>query len=210
MGDFIYRVSFPLWGRVWVHHLSLSSGHCRNSDGWWLSCPILWSIKNSKLSLPRIHHDPLNSFAFIYICQQIEKTVLATAGTLMGGGGHYPLLFWQWPELKLSWWTQTLPRLYRIHYLPGRSVGRACTSDCLENSFIMVCLWEKNFLSKARTKKILSACSSYTVQEHLLHMAFNLAWNYVHQFKMFCLSKDIIYYLKHSSWPNNYPCYPWN
>ena len=34
----------------------------------------------------------------------------------MGGGGHCRLPFWQWPELKLRWWTQTQPRLYRIYH----------------------------------------------------------------------------------------------
>ena len=29
--------------------------------------------------------------------------------------GYCWLLFQWWPELKLSWWTQTLPQLYRIH-----------------------------------------------------------------------------------------------
>ena len=45
------------------------------------------------------------------------KTGLATVRMAMGSGSHRPLLFWQWPELKLRWWTQTLPRLYRIHLI---------------------------------------------------------------------------------------------
>ena len=36
---------FSIWGRVWVHHLSLSSGHCQISDGWWLPPPIaIWAV----------------------------------------------------------------------------------------------------------------------------------------------------------------------
>ena len=107
------RCFFSIWGRVWVHHLSLSSGHHWNSDGWWLSCPIPWSIKTVYSVYPEFIM--IHSFTFIYICQQIEKTGSFTTGMAIGGGGHRPSLFWRWPELKLRWWTQTLPRLYRIH-----------------------------------------------------------------------------------------------
>ena len=56
---------FSTWGRVWVHNLSLRSGHCWNSNWQWPCCPIPWFHKSSKLSLPIIPHN--NSFAFIYI-----------------------------------------------------------------------------------------------------------------------------------------------
>ena len=104
---------FSTWGRVWVHHLRLSSGHCQNSDGQWLSCPIPWSIKTVNSVYPEFIM--IHSFVFIYICLQIGKTLSATTGTVIRGGGHHPSLFPRWPELKLRWWTQTLPRLYRIH-----------------------------------------------------------------------------------------------
>ena len=35
----------------------------------------------------------IHSFAFIYICQQIEQTRSATAGMEIGSGGHRPSLF---------------------------------------------------------------------------------------------------------------------
>ena len=60
---------FSTWGRVWVHHLS--SGHHQNSDGQWLSCPVPWSIKTVNSVYPEFIM--IHSFAFIYICQQIEK-----------------------------------------------------------------------------------------------------------------------------------------
>ena len=84
---------FSTWGRVWVHHLSLSSGHLWNSDGRWLSCPIPWSIKTVNSVYPE--SIMIQSFAFIYICQQIEKTGLATAGMAISSGSHCSLLFWQ-------------------------------------------------------------------------------------------------------------------
>ena len=59
--------------------------HHWNGNGWW----------------PFSH----NSFALTNICQQTKKTGSVTAGIALCGG----------PELKLRWWTETLPRLYRIH-----------------------------------------------------------------------------------------------
>ena len=85
---------FSTWGRVWVHHLSLSSGHRRNSNGQWLSCPIPWFIKT--VNSVYTEFIMIHSFAFIYICQQIEKlgqslpewqsAVAATANRHSGGG----------------------------------------------------------------------------------------------------------------------------
>ena len=45
---------------------------------------------------------------------QMSGRKKATARTVIGSGRHHRWLFRQWPELKLTWWTQTLPRLYRI------------------------------------------------------------------------------------------------
>ena len=152
---------FSTWGRVWVHHLSLSSGHHQNSDGGWLSCPIPWSIKAVNSVYPEFII--IHSFAFIYICQQIEKTGSVTTGMAMGSGGHCLLLFRWWPEVKLRWGTQTLPQLYRIHEniteLFGAlqfikiqdqhtdSIGHVtliCSNhlfDTLEPFFVMCCCW---------------------------------------------------------------------
>ena len=68
---------FSTWGRVWVHHLSLSS-EPPPAMGGFLSCPVPWFIKTVNSEFIMIH-----SFAFIYICQQIEETGSATARTLM-------------------------------------------------------------------------------------------------------------------------------
>ena len=77
-------------GRVWVHHLSLSSGHCRNGDRRWWWLPLLIAI----LAVA----DPV----FYCLCMQMS-------------GSHHQSPFRQWPELKLRWWTQTLPRLEKKH-----------------------------------------------------------------------------------------------
>ena len=44
-----------------------------------------------------------------------EKT---TAGMVISGGCHGRLPFQWWPELKLRWWTQTLSRLEKKHWVP--------------------------------------------------------------------------------------------
>ena len=81
---------FSTWGRVWVHHLSLSSGHCWNSDGWWLSCPVPWSIKTVNSVYPEFIM--IHLFAFIYICQQIEKNWVS----------HHQNGDWQWWPLLIA------------------------------------------------------------------------------------------------------------
>ena len=83
---------FSSRGRVWVHHLSFSSRHSQNSDRCWR--PLLITI-------------PVVAFFSPLIC--IHKQ------TIKNWVSHCWLPFRQWPELKLRWWTQTLPRLYRIH-----------------------------------------------------------------------------------------------
>ena len=81
---FYLRCFFSTWGRVWVHHLSLSSGHRWNSDGQWLSCPVSWSIK----TVHSVYTEfiMIHSFAFIYICKQLETNGSATAHRCSGGG----------------------------------------------------------------------------------------------------------------------------
>ena len=76
--DSIRACFFSTWGRVWVHHLSLSSGHGQNSNGWWLSCPTPWSIKTVNSVYPEFIM--IHSFAIIYICQRVEKTWSAISG----------------------------------------------------------------------------------------------------------------------------------
>ena len=72
VNDVLFSVCFcSTWGRVWVHHLSLSSGHGWNSDRQWLSCPVPWFIKTVNSVYPEFI--VIHSFAFIYICRQIEK-----------------------------------------------------------------------------------------------------------------------------------------
>ena len=101
---------FSSRGRVWVHHLSLSSGHRWLPFQWWL------------LFLP-----------VICIHKQTIKIWVATARMAIGGGNHCWSPFWQWPEVKLRWWTQTLPRLYRIH--KGAAPGPGpCTAISLEQT----------------------------------------------------------------------------
>ena len=107
---------FSSRGRVWVHHPRLSSGHCWTGDQWWQPPPI---------TIPAVAFLP----PLICIHKQTIKTRSATAGMVISSGGHYQLPFQQWPELKLRWWTQTLPRLYRIHN-PPVSTGTAITSNC--------------------------------------------------------------------------------
>ena len=85
-------VSFPIRGRVWVHHLNFSSGHRQNGDRWlqpWL------------IAVPAV------AFFLPLIC--IHKQTIKNWVSHCWNGDQ------QWPELKLRWWTQTLPRLYRIH-----------------------------------------------------------------------------------------------
>ena len=60
------RCFFCTWGRVWVHHLSLSSGHRQNRDGQWLSCPIPWSIKTVNSVYPEfIWSTHRHSFTYV-------------------------------------------------------------------------------------------------------------------------------------------------
>ena len=49
-------------GRVSVHHLSLSSGHCRNGNGWWQPPPI---------TVPA-EADPV--FLFVDVCKWIQMS----------------------------------------------------------------------------------------------------------------------------------------
>ena len=86
-------------GRVWVHHLSLSSGQIQNGDFKWWPLPIFISAVADPFFL-----------LFVYICKwvagkkplsELQSVVAATIDYHFGGG----------PELKLRWWTQTLPRL---------------------------------------------------------------------------------------------------
>ena len=39
-----------------------------------------------------------------------------------GQENHHPLLFQQWPELKLRWWTQTLPQVEKKHNVEGAHI----------------------------------------------------------------------------------------
>ena len=83
-GTHFERCFLSTCGRVWVHHLSLSSGHHRNSNGQWLSCSIPWSIKIPNSVYPEFIM--IHSFAFIYKCQQTKRTGSATTGTSMCDG----------------------------------------------------------------------------------------------------------------------------
>ena len=97
---------FSTWGRVWVHHLSLSSGHRRNSNGWWLSCPVPWFIKTVNSVYPEFM--VIHSFVFIYICQQIEKNWVGHCWTGMGSGKLKLYLSCTGLSASLCvWWWQT-------------------------------------------------------------------------------------------------------
>ena len=56
------------WGRVWVHHLSLGSGHRRNGDQQWPGTD--GRCQNVHLAVAEFS---VHSFAFIYTCQQTRK-----------------------------------------------------------------------------------------------------------------------------------------
>ena len=71
-----------------VIHVRLTLSY---NNGWWLSCPVPWFIKTVNSVYPEFI--VIYLFAFIYICQQIEKTGSATSENSNG----------QWPELKLRW-----------------------------------------------------------------------------------------------------------
>ena len=47
------------------------------------------------------------------ILGRLRFTVFMDQGT--GQESQCPSLFWQWPELKLRWWTQTLPQVKKKH-----------------------------------------------------------------------------------------------
>ena len=77
----------------------LSSGHCRNGNLQWQ--PLLITV-------------PAVAFFPPLICIH-KQTIKNWVSHCWNGSSHCWTLFPQWPELKLRWWTQTLPRLYRIH-----------------------------------------------------------------------------------------------
>ena len=70
----------------------------------------------------------LYSFALIYTYVNKQKNWV----------GHCWNGNLQWPELKLRWWTQTLPRLYRIHMYTINISEKRCTFTwpALRNSLV--------------------------------------------------------------------------
>ena len=105
------RCFFSTWGRVWAHHLNLSSGHRWNSNGQWLCCPVPWFIKTGNSVYPEFFPST-HLHSFTYMSTNKKNWV-----------GHHWNGNMQWPELKLRWWTQTLPQLYRIYEVSALPAG---------------------------------------------------------------------------------------
>ena len=87
--------------RVWVQHLSSAKGHCPSLFQWWLTHFGLFMYANEWQE--KTHHWNGNQQ-----WQLLPITILAEATT----ADHHSS---SGPELKLRWWTQTLPRLEKKH-----------------------------------------------------------------------------------------------
>ena len=98
------RVMWILYsrGRVRVHHLSLSSGHCWNGNWQWLTY-----------------------FFIVCLCMQMSGRKKATANWHFGSGCQLKTTTHHrsggGSELKLRWWTQTLSQLEKKHHVIGTS-----------------------------------------------------------------------------------------